>query len=133
MREPPYRCAATSRWVLPVVPLLALTSCVLIVTTTPTPISGATIVFVAIDDHGGAVASLHITVEDVSGEWRDDGLTAGDGFFRCGVRAGVTRVRAEVKLPSGLELATSERWPHDIDVSRGGTVQVQIRVRASRG
>jgi hypothetical protein len=84
MREPPYRLTAASRWVLPVVPLLALTSCVLIVTTTPTTISGATIVFVAIDDHGGAVASLHITVEDVSGEWRDDGLTAGDGFFRCG-------------------------------------------------
>src|SRR3954471_18070975 len=132
MREPPHRSAGVFRSVLQILPLLALSSCVLIVGTSPTVISGATIVFVAIDDEGGAVASLRITVADVSGEWRDDGLTALDGSYRCGVRAGVTRVRAAVTLPSGFVLASSDPWPHEIDVSRGGTMRVEIRVKAPR-
>jgi len=132
MRELSHRSAGALRNALQILPLLTLSSCVLIVGTSPTAISAATIVFVAIDDQGGAVASLRITVADVSGEWRDNGLTAWDGSYRCGVRTGVTRVRAEVTLPTGFVLVSSEGWPHEIDVSRGGTVRVEIRVKAAR-
>src|SRR3954469_25064126 len=104
MREPSYGWAAALGCILQAVPLLALSSCVLIVAPSPTTVSGANIVFVALDDNGGAVASLHITIVDVFGDWREDGLTARDGSYHCAVRAGVNRVRAEVQLPSGFVL-----------------------------
>jgi hypothetical protein len=87
-------------------------------------------VFVAIDDDGGAVSSLHITVADVFGDWREAGLTGRDGAFRCDVRAGVSRVRATVALPSGVMLVSSEQWPRELDVQSGSTVRLEIRVRA---
>ena len=47
--------------------LLVLPSCILIVSTAPTTVSGATVVFVAVDDDGFFVASLGVTVVDVHG------------------------------------------------------------------
>jgi len=130
MPHPYRRPIRLLRWCFAILPLLALSSCVLIVTTSPTAISGATVVFVAIDDDGGAVSSLHITVADVFGDWREAGLTGRDGAFRCDVRAGVSRVRATVALPSGVMLTRSEQWPRELDVQSGSTVRLEIRVRA---
>src|SRR4051812_49207881 len=129
MREPSYGWAAALGRVLQAIPLLALSSCVLIVSTSPTTVSGANIVFVARDDNGGAVASVHITLVDVFGEWREDGLTARDGSYHCAVGAGVTRVRAEVQLPSGFVLVSSGQWPHEMDIPPGGILRLEIRVR----
>jgi hypothetical protein len=119
--------------VLPVFLMLTLSSCLLVISTSPTSITGATIVFVAIDDRGMLVASLAVSVSDVDGRWHDRGLTAGDGAFRCDVADGVRRVRAEVTLPSGFALAGSDQWPRDIDVPSTGSVEIQIRVRATGG
>jgi hypothetical protein len=121
------------RAVLPVFLLLTLPSCLLVVSTSPTAITGATIVFVAIDDHGLFVASLTVSVTDLDGRWHDQGLTAADGAFRCVVGGGVQRVRAAVTLPSGFVLAGSDQWPRDIDVSPNGSVRLEIRVRAVGG
>jgi hypothetical protein len=117
--------------VLPLLPLLlAVTSCLVIVSTAPTTISEATIVFVAVDDHGAFVASLQVRVVDVMGDWRVDGLTGPDGSFHCGVRPGVTRVRAEIAAPAGYALLRSDEWPRQLDVPGTGTVRVEIRVIA---
>lgn len=132
MPHPHQRPTPLWKWCFAIPPLLALSSCLLIVTTSPTAISGATIVFVAIDDDGDPVSSLHVTVADVFGDWRDHGLTAHDGAFRCGVQTGVARVRAGVTLPSGFTLVSSEQWPRELEVESGGTLRVVIRVRAAR-
>jgi len=77
----------------------------------------------------GALAHVHAGESvDVAGDWRMDGLTASDGSFRCGVRAGVARVRAEVVPPAGYVLARSDNWPRDLDVSGGGNMRVEIHV-----
>lgn len=126
--------ASGSRWYrfLPLLPLfLAVTSCLVIVSTAPTTLSGATIVFVAVDDHGVSVASLHVRVVDVAGAWRIDGLTGPDGSYHCGVRRGVTRVRADIAAPAGYALLRSDEWPRNLDVPGSGTVRVEIRVRSS--
>jgi hypothetical protein len=126
--------ASGSRWYrfLPLLPLfLAVTSCLVIVSTAPTTLSGATIVFVAVDDHAVSVASLHVRVVDVAGDWRIDGLTGPDGSFHCGVRPGVTRVRADIAAPAGYALLRSDEWPRNLDVPGSGTVRVEIRVRSS--
>ena len=115
----------------PAVPLLAaltLNACIVFISTAPTAVSGATIVFVATDGHGQYVRSLRVVIADVAGVWRTDGLTGGDGSFRCGVGEGVTRVRAEVVPPAGYVLARSDNWPRDLDVSGGGNVRVEIHV-----
>ena len=54
-------------------------SCLVVVSTGPTALVGGNIVFVAVDGHGALVASLHITVVDLAGEWR---LEADDGARR---------------------------------------------------
>jgi len=100
------------------------------VSTSPTPVSEATIVFVAKDNRGLVVPSLRVTIVDVAGDWRMDGLTASDGSLRCGVRAGVARVRAEVVPPAGYVLAQSESWPRQLDVSSGGSIAVDIHLTA---
>ena len=130
MRKRYHGWAARLKHVLQLIPLLALSSCVLIIGTSPTAVSDATILFVAIDDRGDAVASLHVSVVDVFGDWREEGSTARDGSFRCGVPVGVTRVRAGVRVPSGFVLVSSEGWPHAVDVPTRGTVRVEIRVTA---
>ena len=91
----PWRCC------VPIAALLTLSSCLVVVSTGPTALVGGNIVFVAVDGHGAPVASLHITVVDLAGEWRLEGMTARDGSFRCDVRSGVTRVRASVTAPRG--------------------------------
>jgi hypothetical protein len=130
LSKPSPRSCARWKWFVPLLPLLTLTSCLVIVSTSPTTISGATIVFVATDHHGFPVPSMHVTVIDVAGAWRLNGVTAGDGSFRCGVRSGVARVRAEVVPPAGYVLLTSEPWPRHLDVPSSGSVRVEIRVRA---
>ena len=123
-----FRRIALWKLVIPLFAGLALNACIVYFSTSPTPVSGATIVFVATDGHGQFVSSLHVTIIDVAGAWRTDGLTGRDGSFRCGVGAGVTRVRAEVVPPAGYALASADTWPRNLDVSGGGNVQIEIRV-----
>ena len=123
-RFAPWRCC------VPVAALLTLSSCLIVVSTGPTALVGGNIVFVAIDDHGALVASLHITVVDLAGDWRRDGMTAHDGSFRCDVRSGVTRVRATVTPPRGYVIARTEPWPREIDVFSTTSVRVEVRVNA---
>jgi hypothetical protein len=123
--------AVAQRVVLTLISSLTLSGCLLIVSTGPTSVTGATIIFVAVDDRGVAVASLQVSVVGVDGTWRDNGLTASDGAFRCHIGAGVMRVRAGVTMPSGYVLAEGDRWPREIDVSSGERLQIEIRVRAS--
>ena len=122
------RRIASWKQAAPLLAALALNACIVIVSTSPTAVSGATIVFVATDGHGQFVQSLRVVIVDVAGVWRTDGLTGGDGSFRCGVREGVTRVRAEVVPPAGYVLARSDNWPRDLDVSGGGNMRVEIHV-----
>jgi hypothetical protein len=124
------RSRTTWRWCVPLLPLLTLTSCIVIISTSPTTLSGATIVFVATDHHGAFVPALHVTVTDVAGSWRSSGTTGRDGSFHCDVRSGVTRVRAEVLPPAGFMLQTSDAWPRSLDVPSDGSVRVEIRVSA---
>jgi hypothetical protein len=115
---------------LPLVLVLPLWSCLVIVSSTPTTISGANIVFVAFDDDGTFVASMRVTVVDVAGDWRQSGSTGMDGSFRCTVATGVTRVRVSVAPPKGFALAVTERWPREIDLPADGNVRVEVRVRS---
>ena len=123
-----FRWIASWKRGIPLLAALALNSCIVYFSTGPTPVSGATIVFVATDGHGQLVCSLHVTIVDVAGAWRADGLTGGDGSYQCGVRAGVRRVRAEVVPPAGYVLARSDAWPRDLDVAGGGDMRVEVHV-----
>jgi hypothetical protein len=120
----PWRCC------VPIAALLTLSSCLIVVSTGPTALVGGNIVFIGVDDHGALVASLHITVVDLAGEWRLEGMTAHDGSFRCDVRSGVTRVRASVTAPRGYVVARNEPWPREIDVSSNMSVRIEVRVNA---
>ena len=102
----------------------------LVVSTGPSALVGGNIVFVAVDGHGGLVASLHVTVADLAGDWRQDGMTARDGSFRCDVRSGVTRVRAVVTAPPGYVVSGTQPWPREIDVASNTSVRVEVRVTA---
>ena len=119
-------------WILPIVLVLPLWSCLVIVSSGPTTLAGATIVFVAFDDHGSFVASAHVTVVDVAGDWQQSGATAADGSFRCAVGSGVRRVRVAVEPPAGYVLPPSERWPRELDVPADGSVRVEVRVISGR-
>ena len=115
---------------MPLLAALACNACIVFVSTGPTFVSDATIVFVARDGRGLLVPALRVTIIDVAGDWRMDGLTASDGSLRCGVRAGVARVRADVVPPAGYVLAKSESWPRQLDVSSGGNITVDIHLTA---
>ena len=130
MRKRAWGRFAPLRWCVPFAAMLSLSSCLVVISTGPTPLDGGNIVFVAIDGHGALVASLHITVVNLEGDWRLDGKTAHDGSFRCDVRSGVTRVRASVTAPRGYVIATTERWPREIDVLSNTSVRVEVRVKA---
>jgi hypothetical protein len=121
--------SAAWRLLLPLIALLCLPACLVVVSTGPTSLTNATIVFVAIDDGGALVASLRITVVSIDDAWRDEGMTASDGAFRCNVGPGVGRVRAGVVPPPGYVLAGQQRWPREVDVSSGGSQQIEIRVQ----
>jgi hypothetical protein len=125
----PLRGSARAR-LLPLVLVLPLWSCLVIVSSTPTTVSGATIVFVAFDDDGAFVASMRVTVVEVAGDWRQSGSTGRDGSFRCTVGTGVARVRVSVAPPDGYALAGTERWPREIDLPADGDVRVEVRVRS---
>jgi hypothetical protein len=129
----PMHCghAVARHLILALIASLTMSGCLFIVSTDPTSITGATIVFVAVDDRGVSVPSLQVSVVGVDGTWRDNGLTASDGAFRCHIGAGVTRVRAGVTMPSGYVLVEGDRWPREIDVSPGESLQIEIRVRGS--
>lgn len=130
--RPPRSRVASWKRAVPLLALLTANACIVYISTSPTPVSGATIVFVAIDDHEQFVRSLRISLVDVAGGWRVDGVTEMDGSFRCGIRAGVTRVRTDVVPPAGYALASSNSWPRDLDVSNGGDLRVEIRVTSRR-
>jgi hypothetical protein len=126
--KPSRRRIPSWAWTIPLLAALTLNGCIVFISTAPTPVSGATIVFVATDGYGQFVPSLRVAIVDVAGVWRVDGQTAGDGSFRCGVREGVTQVRAEVIPPAGYVLARSDNWPRDLDVSGGGNMRIEIHV-----
>ena len=120
---------AAWRLLLPLFALLCLPACLVVVSTGPTSLTSATIVFVAFDDGGALVESLKVSVVGVDGAWSEQGLTASDGAFRCHIGAGVTRVRAAVIPPPGYVLAGQDRWPREVDVSSGGSQQIEVRVQ----
>ena len=124
--------SAARRLLLPLIALLSLPACLVVVSTGPTSLTGATIVFVAIDERGALVASLHVSVAGVDNGWSEQGLTDSDGAFRCTIGAGVARVRATVEPPHGYVLAGQDRWPREVDVSSGGSQQIEIRVRRAQ-
>jgi len=124
--------SAAWRLILPLIALLSLPACLVIVSTGPTSLASATIVFVAIDDQGALIASLKVSVVGIDGAWSEQGLTASDGAFRCQVGAGVARIRATVIPPTGYVLAGQDRWPREFDVSSGGSQQIEIRVQHVR-
>ena len=119
------------RLALAVAVLLTLPACLVVISTSPTAVDGATIVFVAIDDRGLLVASLSVTVVDVDGDWRGEGMTTGDGAFRCTVAGGVTRVRAKVTPPSGFALDGSDKWPRQIDLPSSGDLEVRVQLTST--
>jgi hypothetical protein len=124
-------CGPCAAWRLlpPLMALLCLPACLVVVSTGPTSLAGATIVFVAVDDRGALIASLNVSVVSLDQTWSDHGLTASDGAFRCQIGAGVTRVRAAVTPPTGYVLSGPERWPREVDVSSGGRQQIEVRVQ----
>jgi hypothetical protein len=130
--RPPRSRVASWKRAVPLLALLTVNACIVYISTSPTPVAGATIVFVAIDDHGRFVRGLRVVLIDVAGAWRADGLTETDGSFQCGVRAGITRVRTEVVPPAGYVLTPAESWPRHLDVSSGANLRIEIRVRARR-
>lgn len=117
------------RLLLPVVALLSLPACIVIVSTGPTPLTGANIVFIAKDGDGRSVEALGVSVTGVDRAWRGDGVTAADGALRVAVASGVTRVRAGLELPPGYVLAGDDRWPREFDVPSGGDLEVEILVK----
>jgi hypothetical protein len=119
-------CAALAVTVLT---LLALPSCIFYISTAPTTLSGANIIFVAVDDDGTFVSSVGVTVVAIGSDWHEHGLTAGDGSFNCSVRSGVTRVRIDAEPPRGFVLAEARGWPRELDVSAGGSLRVEVRVK----
>lgn len=123
--------AALLRWGFPLTQLLTLASCLLIVSSEPTPVSGGTIVFVAFDGHGVRVASLRITVVDVHGAWQAAGHTGRDGSFRCAVPSTVRSVRATAAPPPGYALTGPESWPRELDVPAGGSLDVEVVLTGS--
>jgi hypothetical protein len=116
---------------LSILAVLTLPGCLIYVSTGPTAVSGATIVFFAIDERDAPVASLHVSVAAVDGSWRDQGVTASNGTFRCPIQSGVTRVRAAVVVPRGYVLASRDRWPREFDVPSDGRLQIDVRLEVS--
>ena len=130
--SPPRSRVASWKRAVPLLALLTVNACIVYISTSPTTVSGATIVFVATDDHGWFVGGLRVVIVDVAGAWRTDGLTQTDGSFQCGIGAGVTRVRTEVVPPAGYVMTPSDSWPRNLDVSGGGNLRVEIHVTSRR-
>jgi hypothetical protein len=130
--SPPRSRVASWKRAVPLLALLTVNACIVYISTSPTTVSGATIVFVATDDHGRFVGGLRVVIIDVAGAWRTDGLTQTDGSFQCGIRAGVTRVRTEVVPPAGYVMTPADSWPRNLDVSDGGNLRVEIHVTSRR-
>lgn len=124
----PGRLAVAWRLALPLVALLTLPACLVYISSAPSSVGGANIIFIAHTDDGGLVAALHVSVVAVDGDWSNNGVTASDGAYRCSVGPGVKRVRAGVTLPAGYVIAAQDRWPREIDVPASGDVEIQIRV-----
>jgi hypothetical protein len=125
----PWRLDGLWKLLLTVVALFTSTSCLVVFSTSPTSASNANIVFVAADDHGKFVESLHVTVIDLGGDWRVDGVTGRDGSYRCAVQSGVSRVRVEVSPPAAFVFANPEEWPRELDVPPGN-MRVDVQVTA---
>ena len=120
------------RCLLPAVWLCCLPSCLLVVSTGPTTVSGANLVFVATGDGGVRIAALLVTITEAGGDWRREGSTSWEGLFRCDVPSGVTRVRVGAVPPRGYELADPDAWPRDLTLQPGATIDVGVRVTPQR-
>jgi hypothetical protein len=107
---------------------LWLPACRFIISSGPTTVSSATIIFVVVDDGDRLVGSTHITVREVAGDWTASGVTAAGGQYQCRVRAGVSQVSVWVEPPDGFALADGN-WPRRLDVSRPDPLEIRIRVR----
>lgn len=119
------------RVLMTVVAALLLPSCILYVSSSPTSVGGATIVFVAVDGRGGSVESLAIRVVDLRGEWTGQATTSVGGSCSLVVGASVKRVRVDVTPPAGYVLTDARGWPREVDVSPGRNVRIEIMVRRS--
>ena len=117
-------------------PLAALLTlgpgCFVFVSTGPSHIEDATIVFVVTDDRGEFVAHVHIEVTAIASTWRTDGRTHFDGAFHCRVQGSVDRVRVGVTPPDGYALVQSDGWPRTLLVGAGGEDIIEVRVRRLR-
>ncbi len=103
--------------------------CFVFVSTGPSHIEDATIVFVVKDDHGALVAHVRIEVVAIATEWRTEGSTRVDGAFRCKVERSVEQVRVGVTPPDGYALIQSDRWPRTLTIGAGVEETVEVRVR----
>jgi hypothetical protein len=106
--------------------------CLVFVSTGPSHIEDATIVFVVTDDRGELVAHVHIAVTAVASTWRTEGRTHFDGAFHCRVQGSVDRVRVGVTPPDGYALVQSDGWPRTLMVDAGGEDIIEVRVRRLR-
>ena len=107
-----------------------LEACLLIVSSGPTPLHEANIVFVVFDDTGTAVSDVTLIVRDTTGDWGQTGQTGRDGLFKCRVGAGVSRVTVRLEPPRGYVPATGS-LPMVLDVESGGSQRVELRVTRS--
>ena len=124
----PPRPARAWRLAAALAALLTLPACLVYISSAPSSVGQANIVFIAFTDDGGLVARLHVTVVSTDGGWRQEGVTAADGAFRVAVGPGISRVRASVTPPDGYVAADPQPWPREFDVS-GEDIQVQVRVK----
>ena len=80
---------------------LPLQACLVVISTGPTPLHDANIVFVVFDDNGGFVSGASVVVSDAGGHWQQSGYTGKDGVYRCSLGSGVTRVTITLEPPRG--------------------------------
>lgn len=88
--------------------VLPLSGCLLVIGTSPTPVSQAQIiVIVRIDDSGTAISGAGVAVFDgASGEVLGRGATGNDGRFTLTV-AGASPLRVVVEAPTGYRVPAS--------------------------
>ena len=62
---------------------IPLQACLLIVSSGPTTLQEANIVFVVFDETGAAVSDVTLSVTASAGDWGQTGQTGSDGLFTC--------------------------------------------------
>jgi len=115
---------------IPAALAIPLQACLVIVSSGPTALPDANIVFVVFDETGAAVSDVTLIVRDSAGDWRQTGQTGSDGLFKCRVGAGVSRVSVRLEPPRGY-VSTERLWPMILDLESDGSQRVELRLRRS--